>query len=98
MDVYFHFDYSSKRKNILVEFCELCDQNYCKILRFHSVRWLGLSTCIERTLKLYSSLQSYFLCPDEEIRAEELSKSRLIKNFTDPMTEVSRKVVLLVIV
>ena len=37
VDVYFHFDYLSKRKNILVGFCELCGQNYCKILKFHSV-------------------------------------------------------------
>ena len=41
MDVYFHFDYSSKRKNLFVEFCKFCDQQYCKIIKFHSVRWLG---------------------------------------------------------
>ena len=31
---------------------EFCDQQYCKIIKFHSVHWLGLSTCIERVLKL----------------------------------------------
>ena len=38
VDIYFHFDYSSKRKNLFVEFCEFCDQEYCKIIKFHSVR------------------------------------------------------------
>ena len=48
-----------KKKNMLVEFCTFCSQEYCKIIKFHSVRWLGLFTCIERTLKLYPSLKSY---------------------------------------
>ena len=60
VDLYFHFDYSSKRKNLLLEFCDSCNQDFYEILKFHSVRWLGLATCIERTLKLYPSLKSYF--------------------------------------
>ena len=58
VDLYFHFDYSSTRKNLLLEFCDFCNQDFYKILKFHSVRWLGLATCIERTLKLYPSLKS----------------------------------------
>ena len=91
VDIYFHFDYSSKRKNLLVEFCDFCDQKYFKILKFHSVRWLGLSTCIERTLKLFPSLKSYFLSENEERTDGERSKSRInrvIDAFTNPMTEV----------
>ena len=42
VDIHFHFDYSSERKNLFVEFCEFCDQQYCKIIKFHSVRWLGM--------------------------------------------------------
>ena len=61
VDIYFQFDYSSKRKSLFVEFCEFCDQEYSKILKFHGVRWLGMSTCIERVLKLFPSLKSYFL-------------------------------------
>ena len=52
IDLYFHFDYSSKRKNLVLKFCAFCDQDFYKILKFHSTRWLGLSTCIERTLKM----------------------------------------------
>ena len=47
IDIYFHFNYSSKRKNTLVEFCTFCSHEYRKIIKFHSVRWLGLFTCIE---------------------------------------------------
>ena len=28
VDVYFHFDYSSKRKSLLVQYCDFCDQQY----------------------------------------------------------------------
>ena len=37
VDIYFHLDYSSKRKNLLAEFNSLCDQNYCNIIKFHCV-------------------------------------------------------------
>ena len=60
MDIHFHFDYSSKRKNLFAEFCDFCDQDCRKILKFHSVRWLGMEICIERVIKLFPSLQSYF--------------------------------------
>ena len=60
VDICFHFDYLPKRKNLFVEFCEFCDKQYCKIIKFHSVRWLGMLTCIERVLRLFPSLESYF--------------------------------------
>ena len=76
VDVYFHFDYSSKRKNLLAEFCEFCDQQYCKIIKFHSVHWLGLSTCIERVLKLFPSLKSYLLSLSPDINNGVESETR----------------------
>ena len=42
VDLYFHFDYSLKRKNLLLEFCAFFDQDFYKNLTFHSTRWLGL--------------------------------------------------------
>ena len=41
VDVYFWFDYSSKRKNLLAEFCQFCDIEYRKIIKYMSVRWLN---------------------------------------------------------
>ena len=92
VDIYFHFDYLSKHKNLLTEFCEFCDQKYCKIIKFHSVRWLGLSTCIERVLKLFPSLKSYFLSlpPDLNNGVEsETRNNRLINSFKCLLLELS---------
>ena len=60
VDLYFHFDYSSKRKNQLVEFCDISEQEYQKILKFVSIHWLGLSHSIERALKMYPSTNLIF--------------------------------------
>ena len=79
------------RKNLLLEFCDFCNQDFYKILKFHSVRWLGLATCIERTLKLYPSLKSYFLSENPKIKNREKATSRLnrfIDAFGNIMTEV----------
>ena len=91
VDIYYHFDYLSKRKNLLSEFCDFCDQKYHKILKFHNIRWLGLCTCIERTLKLYTSLSSYFRSRNLEMQEGEKAVSRLnrlIDAFSSPLTEV----------
>ena len=91
VDIYFHFDYSSKRKNLFVEFCEFCDQEYSKILKFHSVRWLGMSTCIERVLKLFPSLKSYFLSLNPEVKKGvelKMRKNRLINAFKHPLLKL----------
>ena len=37
VDTYFHFGYSSERKTKLAEFCTFCNQEHCKIIKFHSV-------------------------------------------------------------
>ena len=88
VDIYFHFNYSSKRKNLFVELCEFYDQKYCKITKFHSVRWLGMSSCIERVLRLLSSLKSYFESLDPEMKNGLEIKSRinrLINAFKRPL-------------
>ena len=88
MNIYFHFDYSSKRKNLFIGFCEFCGQQYCKIIKFHSVRWLGMSTCIERVLRLLPSLKSYFESLDSEMKNGVEMKSRinrLINAFKHPL-------------
>ena len=90
VDLYLHFDYSSKRKNLLEVFA-FCDQDFYKILKFHSTRWLGLSTCVERTLKISPSLKSYFSSQNPKIKDEERTVSRLnrlIGAFGNVITEV----------
>ena len=90
VDLYFHFDWSSKRKNLFAEYCSFCDQEYAKIIKFHSVRWLGLSECLTRTLRLFPSLRSYFLSQDAGIKDQENTSrlERLVKLFSNPMLEI----------
>ncbi len=55
-----------------------------KFLKHSSTRWLSLERCVERTLKKYAGLKSYFL-------SEEFADARfqrLVKAFENPLTEV----------
>ena len=88
VDIYFHFGYSSKRKNLFVEFCELCDQQYCKIINFHSVQWPGMSTCIERVLRLLPSLKNCFETLDPAMENRVEIKSRITLRKKSPYSEL----------
>ena len=84
MDIFFWFDKSSKRKNLLQEYCTFCDTEYRKIIKHVSTRWLSLQRAIERVLKQYNSLQSYFI-------SESCSEDRFVrlnKKFSNPLVEV----------
>lgn len=61
VDLYYWFDKSMKRKSTLEDYCVFCDVTYTAVLKHVSTRWLSLATAVERTLKLYESLRSYFL-------------------------------------
>ena len=75
------FDYSSKRKNLLAEFCQFCDIEYRKIIKYMSVRWLNLESVVLRLLKQYVALKSYF---ESEEECEQDRLCRLKKRFADP--------------
>ena len=72
-----------KEKNPFAEFCHLRDQDYCKILKFHSVRWLAMTICIKRMIKLFPSLQNYCL----SLKTQYIKYAR-IRVFTDPYSPV----------
>ena len=61
IDNYYYFDKSSKRKNGLADYCGFCDIEYRKVLKHISTRWLSLELAVERTLRQYQGLKSYFL-------------------------------------
>ena len=73
----------TREKNPFAEFCHLRDQDYCKILKFHSVRWLAMTICIERMIKLFLSLQNYCLS-----LKTQYTKYARIRVFTDPYAPV----------
>lgn len=61
VDLYYWFDHSSKRKNLLVEYSGFCDQEYRQVIKYASTRWLSLEKCVTRALQQNESLKSYFL-------------------------------------
>ena len=61
IDNFYYFDKSTKRKNELMDYCTFCDTQYRKVLKHISTRWLSLELAIDRTLRVYSGLKSYFL-------------------------------------
>ena len=82
IDIYYWFDKSTKRKNSLLSYCTFCDQEYRNIIKHVTTRWLSLKCAIERILKQYPSLKSYFLSENER----QPRFRRLHDLFADPMT------------
>ena len=75
-----YFNGSTSRHEQLKEFCEFVDTMYLGLPTHTRTRWLSLLPVIERVLKLWSALRSYFLsvdnCPRilEEFFANERSE------------------------
>ena len=82
----FYFDHSTKRKQELREFAHFCDTESRKMLKYVSMRWLSLQSSVERILKQYPALFSYFLSQNENESDQCLSHLQAL--FNDPMTEV----------
>ena len=61
IDLFYHFDKSTKRKAGLVNYCTFCNVEFRQVLKHVSVRWLSLELVIGRTLQQYRALKSYFL-------------------------------------
>ena len=85
VDIFYFFDHSTKRKGQLREFAQFCDIEYRKMLKYVSTRWLSLQTSVERILKQYPALRSYFLSQDESESDRRLSRLQAL--FRDPMSE-----------
>jgi hypothetical protein len=84
VDIFYWFEHSSKRKNLLSEFCDFCDVQYRQVIKHVNTRWLSLESAVERVLKQYNPLKSYFLSNDEQ----QARLKRLKRSFQTPMTEI----------
>ena len=84
IDIYYWFDKSTKRKNGLHEYWTFCDQEYRAMIKHVITRWLSLELAVERVLKQFVSLKSYFRSENEV----QPRFKRLHDLFEDPMTEV----------
>ena len=48
VDIFYWFDHSTKRKNLLQEYCQFSDHSYRSIIKHVSTRWLSLELVVER--------------------------------------------------
>ena len=65
-------------------FCQFRDQEYKRIIKYISTRWLSLGAAVGRVLRLLQSLTSYFLSQEDKSPQFE----RLREHFENPMLEI----------
>jgi hypothetical protein len=68
-----HFKIYTVRTELLKEFCEFNDIEYKRLLSTSNTRWLSLAAALERFLKVFEGLKSFFL--------SETAPPRIILNF-----------------
>ena len=78
-----YYEGSTKRKNGLKSYCIFCDQEYKSIIKHVSTRWLSLENAVERMLKLYPSLVSYFKSADYVIECKFWEEDGLCEQHLD---------------
>ncbi|KAK1888773.1 Protein FAM200B [Dissostichus eleginoides] len=83
VDLAYWFKSSTKKKNMLHEFCVFCDTTYMEVLQHFSISWLSLDLAVNRILRVYKALTSYFRSTDEK----QARCLRLRALFEDPLTE-----------
>ena len=66
------------------EFCKFRDQQYKRVIKYVTNRWLSLEAAVSRTLQVFPSLTSYFLSGEDSAPRFK----RLQDHFTPTMTEV----------
>lgn len=69
IDIYFHFNKSTKRVEEFKEFAAFTEVDSLKILKHCTTRWLSLEKCVKRTLQQWPALQSYFASHKDVERA-----------------------------
>lgn len=63
--IYSFFYIYSIRVEVLKEFCDSTDTEYQKLLGYSKTRWLALMPALERILKMFQPLKTYFLSIDK---------------------------------
>ncbi|CAF4323761.1 unnamed protein product, partial [Rotaria magnacalcarata] len=78
--LYSHFSSSSKRVAELKEYFEFVEIEYLRLLQHIKIRWLSLYNSIDRLLKVYEPLSSYF-CDINNDNADAITCPPAIKLF-----------------
>ena len=74
LKVYSHVSISTSRTAQFKEFCEFVEMEECNLLRHVVTRWLSLLPSIDRILKYWKALTSYFQSEGEGECARIVSK------------------------
>ena len=69
---------------MLDDFCRFSRQDYCKIIKYVSTRWLSLEAAVGRALKISPVLKSYFLSEQDT----SLRFVRLENHFNNALVEI----------
>ncbi len=59
--IYSYFSIYTVRNEELKEFCDFVDTEYKVLLSHSKTLWLSLFPCVDRILKMFDALKSYFL-------------------------------------
>lgn len=81
MKIYYYFYIYTVRVQSFTEFCDFADVEYQRILGYGKTRWLSLMPAVERVLKLFPALKSYFL-------SEEKCPTLIRNFFENPCAEL----------
>ena len=83
MDIFYYFHHSSKRKQQFVDlWCSLFSTEPEVILKHCPTRWLSLLKYVDRYIKQYDGLKSYFLSSDE---AETVKVRSIVSRLENPL-------------
>lgn len=85
IDIFYYFQHSSKRKQQFVDhWCSLFTTEPEVILKHCPTRWLSLLKCVDRYLRQFDGLLSYFLSCNE---AESVKVRSIIGRLNNPLTK-----------
>ena len=83
IDIFYHFYYSVKRKEAFREYQEFCGVQMQCVLKHATTRWLSLQKCINRTIRQWPALMSYFTSHEDVEKAGRVKRVAMNLNNTE---------------
>lgn len=77
IDIYYYLEKSTKRKEGLKDFQDLCEVETHKILKHCCTRWLSLGKCLNRVLEQWECLTYYFAEECKNVKHKVVTAPRM---------------------